>query len=64
MLYQKQFYQKEVEMDIEDIAKKDLTINLRHVMDFGDVEFRAEILNTHETVNSVFEYVKIAGRYV
>ena len=43
---------------------KDLTINLRHVMDFGDGNFSARILNNGIVVNSMKEYVEIAGEYV
>lgn len=43
---------------------KDLTINLRHVMDFGDGDFSARILNNGIVVNSMKEYVEIAGEYV
>ena len=43
---------------------KDLTINLRHVMDFGDGDFSARILNNGIAVNSMKEYVEIAGEYV
>ena len=43
---------------------KDLTINLRHVMDFGDGDFNARILNNGIVVNSTKEYVEIAGEYV
>jgi hypothetical protein len=43
---------------------KDLTINLRHVMDFGDGDFKARILNNGNVVNSTKEYVEIAGEYV
>lgn len=42
---------------------KDLTINLRHVMDFGDGDFNARILNNGIVVNSMKEYVEIAGEY-
>lgn len=45
-------------------AKKDLTINLRHIMDFGMPEFEAEILNTGEVIRSMREFVNIAGEYV
>lgn len=44
--------------------QKDLTINLRHLMDFGTGEFEAVILNTGETVHSMGEFVRIAGKYV
>lgn len=44
--------------------KKDLTINLRHIMDFGDEAFTAEILNTGKLVHNMDEFVSIAGEYV
>lgn len=44
--------------------KADRTVNLRHLMDFGDDPFELEILNTGETVHSMDELVPIAGRYV
>ena len=44
--------------------KKDLTINLRHIMDFGDEAFTAEILNTGKIVHNMDEFVSIAGEYV
>lgn len=43
---------------------KDLTINLRHIMDFGTENFEIEILNTGEKVYDMSEFVKIAGEYV
>lgn len=47
------------------IAKdKDITINLRHIMDFGDAEFEARILNTDEIVHNMEELIPIAGLYV
>lgn len=44
--------------------EKDLTINLRHLMDFGDDSFEIEILNTGKTVRTMLELVKTAGHYV
>lgn len=44
--------------------EKDLTINLRHIMDFGASEFEAEILNTGEGIHSMREFVDISGEYV
>ncbi|MEI3338559.1 MAG: DUF4869 domain-containing protein [Eubacterium sp.] len=44
--------------------RKDLTINLRHIMDFGTEQFEAIILNTGETVHNMAEFVDIAGQYV
>lgn len=43
---------------------KDLTINLRHIMDFGSGEFEAKILNTGEMVHNMSEFVRLAGEYV
>ena len=50
---------------ILEIAKhKDLTINLRHIMDFGDEDFEAKVLNAGDMVHGMGEFVSIAGRYV
>ena len=47
------------------IAKnRDLTINLRHIMDFGKDEFELEILNTGDTVRNMDQFVRIAVEYV
>lgn len=40
------------------------TINLRHLMDFGEGFFDIRILNTDEIVHSMKEVVTIAGAYV
>lgn len=44
--------------------EKDLTINLRHIMDFGSDEFEIKILNTGDIVHDMGQYIEIAGRYV
>ena len=44
--------------------EKDITVNLRHIMDFGDEEFEIYIMNTEEIVRNMDELVRIAGRYV
>lgn len=44
--------------------KKDVVVNLRHIMEFGDEPFEAVILNTGEVVRSMEELIPIAGRYV
>lgn len=50
---------------ILEIGKsKDLIINLRHIMDFGDGEFEIKILNTGEIVHNMKEFVDVAGEYV
>jgi len=47
------------------IAKdKDLTINLRHIMNFGGENFEAKILNTGDVVHNMEEFVDIAGDFV
>lgn len=45
-------------------SKKDIVINLRHVMDFGDKPFEIKILNNGKTVHSIQEYVMNAGLYL
>ena len=43
---------------------RDLIINLRHIMEFGDDEFEMKILNTGEVVHNMLEFVNVAGLYV
>lgn len=43
---------------------KNITINLRHLMNFGDSEFEIRILNTNQIVHNMAELVPIAGLYV
>lgn len=43
---------------------KDITINLRHLMDFGEGTFNINILNTEQIVHDMRELVPIAGLYV
>lgn len=45
-------------------SKKDIVINLRHVMDFGDKPFEIKILNNGKTVHNIQEYVMIAGLFL
>ena len=45
-------------------SKKDIVINLRHVMDFGDKPFEIKILNNRKTVHNIQEYVMNAGLYL
>ena len=44
--------------------KEDRTINLRHIMDFGQEEFQIHIKNTDTVVHSMRELVDIAVDYV
>lgn len=43
---------------------QDVTINLRHLMDFGNEEFTAKILNTDQIVHNMDELLPIAGMIV
>ena len=43
---------------------EDRTVNLHHLMDFGEGRFTARILNTDQIVHSMEELVSIAGEYV
>ena len=43
---------------------KDITINLRHLMDFGEGTFDICIMNTNQIVHNMEELVPIAGLYV
>lgn len=43
---------------------KDVTINLGHLMDFGEGCFQIKILNTGDIVTTMRELVPIAGRFV
>lgn len=44
--------------------QKDLTINLRHIMEFGEEKFTAKILNTGMVVHDMREFINVAGDYV
>lgn len=43
---------------------QDITINLRHLMEFGDERFKVKILNTGQTVYCMDELLPIAGMIV
>ncbi len=44
--------------------KKDVTVNLRHLMDFGPEPFEALVMNTGEQVHNMDQVLSVAGRYV
>lgn len=44
--------------------ERDITINLRHLMDFGKQAFEINILNTNQIVHNMEELVPIAGMIV
>lgn len=43
---------------------QDVTINLRHIMDFGDHPFEIHVVNTDQIVQDMYSLACIAGRYV
>lgn len=43
---------------------EDRTVNLRHLMDFGENPFTVRILNTDQIVHSMEELVSVAGEFV
>ena len=45
-------------------AQKDLTINLRHIMNFGTENFEAMIINSDAIVRNMKEFTDIAVEYV
>ena len=50
---------------ILELAKaKDVTINLRHIMDFDKAKFTAKVLNDNSIVHNMEELLPIAARYV
>ena len=44
--------------------RQDVTINLRHLMDFGEKEFTIKVLNTNQTVHNMDELLPIAAMIV
>ena len=45
-------------------SKKDITINLHHIMDFGDKNFEIKILNNVTVVHNMDELVIYAGLFL
>ena len=45
-------------------GEQDVTINLRHIMDFGEESFEVHIMNTDQIVKDMDSLVRIAGRFV
>ena len=43
---------------------KDVTITLRHIMDFGDRKLNIKVLNTGQIVSNMGDLAEIAARYV
>ncbi|WP_296025119.1 DUF4869 domain-containing protein [uncultured Treponema sp.] len=42
-------------------AEKDVTVNLRHLMNFGDGSFELNVVNKNKIVHSMNELLEIAG---
>ena len=42
----------------------DVTVNLRHLMDFGEGEFTIKVLNTGQIVHSMKELLPVAAMIV
>ena len=51
-------------LKIAEESKEDITINLRHIMDFGRKKFEIRILNNGEIVHNMDEYVRYAGLFL
>lgn len=49
---------------LELAKKRNITINLRHIMDFGKRKFTAEILNDGTVVSNMDEMLSAAAKYV
>lgn len=45
-------------------SKKDVVVNLRHIMEFGEEDFEIYLMNTKTVVHNMDEFIAIAGRYV
>lgn len=45
-------------------AKRDITINLRHLMDFGEKPFEFKLMNNGMLIHNSQEYVSSAGLYL
>lgn len=43
---------------------KDVTVNLRHMMDFGGRKFTVKVLNNGRIAHSMSELIDLAGEYV
>lgn len=44
--------------------KQDITINLRHLMDFGEGGFTIHIMNNGQVIHTMKELIPVAGLYV
>ncbi|NBH63010.1 DUF4869 domain-containing protein [Anaerotruncus sp. 80] len=51
-------------LKIAEDADRDIVINLRHLMDFGEKPFTFKIINSGKVVHNMQEYVLSAGMYL
>lgn len=51
-------------LEIANNSKRKILINLRHIMDFGEGEFKIRVANTGKIVHNMQELVLEAGDYV
>ncbi|MBR0308604.1 MAG: DUF4869 domain-containing protein [Mogibacterium sp.] len=42
----------------------DVTINLRHIMDFGKGEFTVRVINTDQIIHNMKDLVAVSGKFV
>ena len=49
---------------LEIARKEDITINLRHIMDFGNRRLKVRVLNNDQLVDNMGDLAEIAARYV
>lgn len=49
---------------MKEAKKKKVEINLRHLMDFGDGEFKIRVKNNGKIAHNMRELVQLAGQYV
>lgn len=50
---------------LDIVSRKDITINLRHILDFGaDTNFEAKILNSGIIIHNTQEYLKEAEKWL
>ena len=49
---------------LEIAGIRNLTINLRHIMNFGDGVFEALVLNENKIVRSMSEFAEVAADYI
>ena len=51
-------------LKIAKTVKRDVTINLRHLMDFGEKPFEFKLMNNGTIIHNTQEYVSTAGIYL